>query len=214
MTVFQDFQKKIGVNPDGRWGPQTYRAGAKYLSLNNAEAAHFFGNCAHETGDFTVFSENLNYRAEALMRQWRKHFPNSIVARAYAHQPEKIANRAYANRMGNGNEASGDGWKYRGRGAIQTTGKDNYQDFADSGHPEVMDNPGLLADELAFEAGSFFFRHNKIYRDCQDIRPNTIINVRSLLNRGRPWSPGEPTSGIIGLNDVLIRVPKYYGWGL
>ena len=93
--------------------------------------AAFIAQCAHESASFTALHENLNYRSETLSKVWPKKFPASI-AQQYAHKPEAIANRAYASRMGNGDEASGDGWRYCGRGLIQLTGKDNYTAFADS----------------------------------------------------------------------------------
>ena len=93
--------------------------------------AAFIAQCAHESANFTALHENLNYRSETLSKVWPKKFP-PLVAEKYAHKPEAIANRAYASRMGNGDEASGDGWKYCGRGLIQLTGKDNYTAFADS----------------------------------------------------------------------------------
>ena len=93
--------------------------------------AAFIAQCAHESASFTALHENLNYRSETLSKVWPKKFPASI-AEQYAHKPEAIANRAYASRMGNGDEASGDGWRYCGRGLIQLTGKDNYTAFADS----------------------------------------------------------------------------------
>lgn len=101
----------------------------------------FLAQCAHESAGFTRFEENLNYSAEALMRTWPSRFPSLQVAAPYARQPERIANHVYANRLGNGNEASGDGWKYRGRGAIQITGRANYRKagegvgFALEAHP-------------------------------------------------------------------------------
>ena len=94
--------------------------------------ACFLAQCKHESGSFTAIKENLNYRAESLTKVWPKYFPSLAIAEEYAHNQEKIANRAYANRMGNGDEASGDGYKFCGRGLIQLTGKDNYQGFADS----------------------------------------------------------------------------------
>lgn len=94
--------------------------------------AAFLAQTAHESGGYRAIKENLNYRAESLCRVWPKYFPNIDVARQYAQQPERIANRAYANRMGNGDEASGDGWKFCGRGLIQLTGKSNYQRYAES----------------------------------------------------------------------------------
>lgn len=94
--------------------------------------AAFMAQTAHESGNYRAIKENLNYRAESLCKVWPRYFPNIDIARQYAQQPEKIANRAYANRMGNGPEESGDGWKFCGRGLIQLTGKDNYTRYAQS----------------------------------------------------------------------------------
>jgi putative chitinase len=97
-----------------------------------SRVAAFIAQCAHESGGFKAIKENLNYKAASLCKVWPRYFPNMDVANAYAQQPERIANRAYANRMGNGPEESGDGWKFCGRGLIQLTGKDNYSRYAQS----------------------------------------------------------------------------------
>src|SRR5690606_24759483 len=125
----KNIQKKVGTIPDGLFGRNTARAIMNYYKLSPTEAAHFLGQCYHETGGFKTFEENLNYSAQRLLQVFPKYFPNSIVANSYAFKPKLIANRVYANRMGNGDEASGEGWKYRGRGAIQLTGKQNYEWF-------------------------------------------------------------------------------------
>lgn len=94
--------------------------------------AAFLAQCAHESGGFTAIKENLNYKADSLMKVFPKYFPNQELAEQYAHNQEAIANRVYGNRMGNGDEHSGDGYAYCGRGLIQLTGHDNYKVFADS----------------------------------------------------------------------------------
>ena len=96
---------------------------------NPLRLSHFLSQCAHESGNFKLVRENLNYSADGLRKIFPKYFPTIEVANKYARQPEKIANRVYANRMGNGDEASGDGWKYKGAGFVQLTGKDNYTAF-------------------------------------------------------------------------------------
>jgi putative chitinase len=148
-----NLQKKIGVTADGAFGPGTLKAAAAYYKLSPNRAAHFFAQTAHETGGFKAFSENLSYGAPGLRGIFGKYFPTEAMAKAYERQPERIANRVYGGRMGNGVEASGDGWKYRGRGALQLTGKANYQAFSDYiKRPDVMDNPNLVANELCFES--------------------------------------------------------------
>ena len=109
-------QAKCGITADGAWGPGTYKAAKAFFKLSNNQAAHFFGQCAHESGNFKVFSENLNYSAEGLNKIFPKYFIKAgRNAANYARNPQKIANVVYSNRMGNGGEASGDGWRYRGR---------------------------------------------------------------------------------------------------
>jgi len=134
--------------------------------------AAFIAQCSHESGGFKFLSENLNYRAESLMRVWPKYFKDPATAQRYAHKPERIANRAYANRMGNGNEASGDGWRFCGRGLIQLTGRDNYQAFADSIETELEDIPHYLATfEGAVQSACWFWETNNLnkWADAGDI---------------------------------------------
>jgi len=121
---------------DALFGKQTELGGKTLLDeyeINTPKRiAAFMAQCGHESGGFVFLSENLNYSAQGLMRVFPKYFPDQATANAYARNPEKIANRVYANRMGNGDEASGQGFKFRGRGLIQVTGKDNYFWFASS----------------------------------------------------------------------------------
>ena len=179
-------QQKIGIVADGSWGPGTLRAAAAFYKLSPARAAHFFGQTAHETGGFKAFSENLSYGAKGLMSIFKKYFPDAATAAKYERKPEAIANRVYANRMGNGPESSGDGWKYRGRGALQLTGKDNYAAFAKfCNRPDVMTNPDLVATELAFESAMFFFERNKLWSICdQGITDAAILSLTKKVNGG------------------------------
>jgi len=179
-------QQKIGVTADGAWGPGTLRAAAAFYKLSPARAAHFFGQTAHETGGFKAFSENLSYGAKGLMGVFKKYFPDAATAAKYERKPEAIANRVYANRMGNGPESSGDGWKYRGRGALQLTGKDNYAAFAKyCNRPDVMTNPDLVATELAFESAMFFFERNKLWSICdQGVTDAAILSLTKKINGG------------------------------
>ena len=137
--------------------------------------AAFIAQCAHESANFTALHENLNYRSETLSKVWPKKFPPA-VAQQYAHKPEAIANLAYASRMGNGNEASGDGWRYCGRGLIQLTGKDNYTAFADS----IGITPEEVSDyvqtfEGAAQSACWFWESNNLnqYADSGDIETMT-----------------------------------------
>ncbi len=199
----KSLQAKIGVAADGAWGPGTFRAAMAYYKLSPARAAHFFGQTAHETGGFKAFSENLNYNAAGLLAIFKKYFPDMATANRYARQPEKIANRVYANRMGNGTEASGDGWRYRGRGALQLTGRDNYAAFAKyCNRPDVMSNPDIVATELAFESAMFFFERNKLWAICdQGITDSAILALTKRIN-----------GGTHGLADRSEKTKKYFMW--
>ena len=147
------------------------------FNINTTErVAMFLAQCGHESAGFSTFKENLNYSAKGLNAVFPKYFKNTgRNADAYARQPEKIANVIYANRMGNGNIASGDGWKYRGRGLIQLTGKGNYEEFSkDFDLDDVMKNPDLVSDDLtvAVKSAIWFWIRNDLnkYADSNDVR--------------------------------------------
>lgn len=125
------------------------------------QQAAFIGQCGHECGNFTVLSENLNYKAEALMRLWSSRFPTIEIANQYAKNPQKIANKVYANRMGNRDESSGDGYRFRGRGCIQTTGHANYYHAGQSLGVDLVMQPDLVASPqyAALTAGFFWSTH-------------------------------------------------------
>ena len=134
--------------------------------------AAFIAQCAHESGGFKALKENLNYQAASLCRVWPRLFPTMEIANQYAHKPEMIANRAYGNRMGNGDEASGDGYRYCGRGLIQLTGKDNYTAFAESIETPIEELPEYLSTfEGAVQSAAYFWRENNLnqYADSGDI---------------------------------------------
>jgi len=135
--------------------------------------AAFVAQCAHESGNFVFIKENLNYKAASLMKTFGKYFPTADIAAQYANKPERIANRVYANRMGNGDEASGDGWRYCGRGLIQLTGKDNYTFFAGSMDIPVEEAAEYLATfEGAAQSACWFWETNNLnrYADSGDIK--------------------------------------------
>jgi len=192
-----NLQQKIGVTADGAFGPGTLKAAAAYYKLSPNRAAHFFAQTAHESGNFKAFSENLNYGAKGLLGIFRKYFPTEALARAYERKPEKIANRVYANRMGNGDEASGDGYRYCGRGLIQLTGKSNYQSFAESietAVEEVSDYLGTF--EGAVQSACWFWETNNLnqWADRGD-----ILTLTKRIN-----------GGTIGLEDRI----KHYNHAL
>ncbi len=198
-----NLQQKIGVTADGAFGPGTLKAAANYYKLNRNRAAHFFAQCAHESGGFKAFSENLNYSAQGLRNIFGKYFPTEALANAYARQPAKIANRVYANRMSNGPESSGDGFAFKGRGALQLTGRANYQAFADYiNRPDIMTNPDLVATELAFESALWFFDKNKLWSICdQGITDAAILQLTKRIN-----------GGTHGLDDRKMKTKKFASW--
>jgi len=135
--------------------------------------AHFIAQCAHESGNFVFIKENLNYRADSLMKTFKRYFPTLDLAQQYEKKPEKIANRVYANRMGNSDEASGDGWRYCGRGLIQLTGRDNYTFFAGSLGISVEDASEYLATfEGAAQSACWYWEQNNLNRfaDANDVK--------------------------------------------
>jgi len=165
-------------------------------------AAHFLAQVAHESGGFKFKSENLNYSKESLVKVFPKYF-TAASAEAYHRQPEKIANRVYANRMGNGDEKSGDGWKYKGRGYIQLTGKNNYKQFSeDIKNNEVYDNPDIVADdEFAGLSAIWFWNKNGLNKiaDTDNLRDDkTLIKLTTRVN-----------GGTHGLADRLERFNNY-----
>jgi putative chitinase len=152
--------------------------------------AMFMAQCIHESGGFKFLKENLNYRAASLMKVWPKYFPTMEIAQKYANKQEMIANRAYGNRMGNGPEHTGDGWKFCGRGLIQLTGRDNYQAFADSIGTDIEEIPAFLQTfEGAVQSACWFWETNNlnIWADNGD-----VLTVTKKIN-----------GGTIGLEDRI-----------
>lgn len=192
-------QKKIGVVDTGIINKDTLLKAKEYYKFNNYTCAHFFGQCSHETDNFKVFEENLNYGAKSLRNVFRKYFTD-LLAQSYERKPQMIANRVYANRMGNGNESSGDGWKYRGRGALQLTGKDNYKKFSDSIGVDLVNNPDLVSTNYSFESAIFFFEKNNIWKYSNvDVTESTISIITKIIN-----------GGFHGLDDRKAKTLSYY----
>ncbi len=169
----------------------------KFNIITPLRLAHFLSQCSHESANFTVFKENLNYSASGLLKTFGKYF-TAEQANLYAHKPEKIANRVYANRMGNGNEASGDGYMYCGRGAIQTTGKDNYKSFDRLVSEDIMSQPALIGTKYQLMSAAFFFETNKLWTIC-DEGPNAILKLTKRIN-----------GGTNGLEDRIRLFNKFY----
>ncbi len=197
-------QELAGVTPDGKFGKNTFKAGAAYLGITVHErAVHFFAQLAHESAMFKSFSENLDYRASSLLRVFSSYFPDQEIADIYAHNPERIANRVYANRMGNGDYKSGDGWKFRGRGAIQLTGTNNYKAFSESiNDPEVLIHPEIVAEKYSFTSAMFFFTNRNLWEICDEgFSEETIKKVTKKIN-----------GGLNGIEERIKLTLKYKGY--
>ena len=199
----KSLQTKIGVNPDGVFGPGTLKSAMAFYKMNPFRAAHFFAQTAHETGNFKAFSENLFYSASGLVSVFPKYFKSLDEAKPYEKQPEKIANKVYGNRMGNGDEASGQGFNFRGRGALQLTGKSNYEAFSKFlNKPEILTNPDLVANDYSFESALYFFEKNGLWAICdKGVNDDTILALTKKIN-----------GGTNGLDHRKELTKKYYEW--
>ena len=171
----------------------------KFKITNNLRLAHFLAQCAHESGGFKAVSENLNYSSDGLKDIFGKYFPGNL-SESYARQPQKIGNRVYADRMGNGPESSGDGFKFRGRGYIQLTGKSNYTKFGNFIGEDIIGNPDLVANKYPLASAAFFFNSNDIWETCdKGSDESTITSVTRRIN-----------GGTNGLEDRIKYFKKYY----
>jgi len=172
---------------------------AKFNITNNLRLAHFLSQCGHESGGFKAVSENLNYSADGLKKIFGKYFPGNLNE-SYARQPEKIAARVYASRMGNGDEASKEGFKFRGRGYIQLTGKANYTNFTKFIGEDCIANPDLVATKYPLASAAFFFDSNKLWAICDKGADDaTVTAVTKRVN-----------GGTIGLADRIKHFKEYY----
>jgi putative chitinase len=171
----------------------------KFNITNNLRLAHFLAQCGHESGGFKAVSENLNYSADGLKKIFGKYFPGNLNE-SYARQPEKIASRVYASRMGNGDESSKEGFKFRGRGYIQLTGKANYTNFTKFIGEDCVSNPDLVATKYPLASAAFFFDSNKLWSICDKGADDaTVTSVTKRVN-----------GGTIGLADRIKHFKEYY----
>jgi len=172
---------------------------AKFGITTPLRLAHFLAQASHESGGFKAVKENLNYSAEGLKKIFPKYFPGNLNE-SYARQPEKIANRVYGGRMGNGDEASGDGWKHRGFGFIQLTGKDNHRAFDKTVDDDIMENPSLIATKYPLTSAAFFFQKNNLWSICDKGATDEVVaEVTKRVNGGH-----------IGLPDRLKHFNEYW----
>ena len=162
--------------------------------------AHFLAQCGHESGGFRLVKENLNYSAKGLMGIFKKYFPTEALAKQYERKPEKIANKVYGGRMGNGDEASGDGAKYCGRGFIQLTGKTNYQAFFKSIGADVNTDPALVATQYPLASAAWFFNKNGLHKLADGGATDAVVT--SITKR--------VNGGTIGLPDRIKHFKEFY----
>lgn len=173
---------------------------SKFNITNNLRLAHFLAQCGHESGGFRAVQENLNYSAKGLATTFKKYFLTEAAAAPYARNPQKIASKVYGGRMGNGPESTGDGFKFRGRGYIQLTGKDNYTKFAKFIGEDTVNNPDLVATKYPLASAAFFFDSNKLWAICDKGSDNaTVTAVTKRVN-----------GGTIGLADRIKHFNEYY----
>ena len=172
----------------------------KFGIENRLRLSHFLAHTAHESGKFTHTVENMNYSTDGLLKIFSKYFKDRATAEMYARKPEMIGSRVYANRMGNGDEASKEGFKFRGRGYIQLTGKDNYKQFSDFIGEDCVANPDLVATKYPLTSAAFFFNKNGIWSLCdKGATKNEIVAVTKRVN-----------GGTIGLDDRIHHFEKIH----
>jgi putative chitinase len=160
--------------------------------------SHFLAQCGHESGGFKIVNENLNYGAKGLLTIFKKYFPTEEKAKLYERKPEKIANLVYGGRMGNGAEPTGEGYKYRGRGYIQLTGKVNYTEFDKVVTENIIENPDLVATKYPLLSAAWFFHKNCLGK-CVDASDASVLSVTKCVN-----------GGTIGLPDRQKHFKEYY----
>jgi putative chitinase len=172
---------------------------SKFNINSNLRLAHFLSQCAHESGNFKAVSENLNYSKDGLMKIFPKYFPGNL-AESYARNPEKIASRVYGSRMGNGDETTKEGFKFRGRGFIQLTGKANYEKFTKFIGEDCTSNPDLVSTKYPLSSAAFFFDSNKLWTICdKGATDDVVTQVTKRVN-----------GGILGITDRLKKFKEYY----
>ena len=179
---------------------EVYEVSNKFGINTSLRMAHFLSQVAHESGNFKFVTENLNYSAQGLKKTFSKYFKQPGLAEAYARKPELIASRVYANRMGNNGEGSRDGWKFRGRGYLQLTGKDIYERFNEFVEDDVVTNPELVATKYPLLSAAWFFHTNNINKVSDRGATNdTVRRVTRVVN-----------GGYNGLEDRQRYFKKYY----
>ena len=173
---------------------------AKFELNTPLRLAHFLAQAGHESGGFKAVNENLNYGAKGLLGIFKKYFPTEAKAKDYERKPEKIANLVYGSRMGNGPEASGEGYKFRGRGYIQLTGKDNYKAFDTVVAENILETPDLVATKYPLLSAAWFFHKNGLHKIADGGATDAVVtSVTKRVN-----------GGTIGLADRIKHFKEYY----
>ena len=173
---------------------------AKFELNTPLRLAHFLAQAGHESGGFKLVNENLNYGAKGLLGIFKKYFPTEAKAKEYERKPEKIANLVYGSRMGNGAEITGEGYKFRGRGYIQLTGKDNYKAFDAVVTESIVDNPDLVATKYPLLSAAWFFHKNGLHKIADGGATDAVVtSVTKRVN-----------GGTIGLPDRIKHFKEYY----
>jgi putative chitinase len=173
---------------------------AKFQINTPLRLAHFLAQCGHESGGFRATQENLNYSAKGLAGIFKKYFPTEAAAAPYARQPQKIASKVYGGRMGNGPESTGEGYKFRGRGYIQLTGKENYTAFGKSIGEDMVVNPDKVASQYALLSAAWFFSKNGLHKMADEGASDTVVTKITKRVNG----------GTIGLPDRIKHFKEYY----
>jgi putative chitinase len=173
---------------------------AKFQINTPLRLAHFLAQCGHESGGFKATQENLNYSAKGLAGIFKKYFPTEAAAAPYARNPQKIASKVYGGRMGNGPESTGEGYKFRGRGYIQLTGKENYTAFGKSIGEDILSNPDVVASKYALLSAAWFFSKNGLHKMADGGATDAVVT--SITKR--------VNGGTIGLADRIKHFKEYY----
>lgn len=194
-----NLSKLKGVVPDNLL-EEIYEVSNKFEMNTSLRMAHFLSQVGHESGNFRSLFENLNYSAQGLKKTFAKYFKQPGLAESYARKPELIASRVYASRMGNGSEGTREGWKFRGRGYLQLTGKNNYKAFGEFIGEDIVNNPDLVATKYPLISAAWFFHINGINRiSDRGSDEDTIRRVTRAVN-----------GGYNGLDDRRKYFKKYY----
>lgn len=207
MNYIQRYQALRNLVPDGVIGRKTaYVMMQEFDVKDKVKFAHFIGQLRHESMNFSLNRENLNYGAEGLRKTFKKYFTREESLR-YAHKPEAIANHVYQNRMGNGDELSGDGWRYRGVGPCQLTGKDTIQAYFKHVGLPVFTDPGVIAQiDHYFRSAVWYWNENDVWDWCHETKTDCIIWTSKKINLGNALSQTTPN----GLSERIAYTRQMF----